>query len=316
MIDLSIIVPAYNEEENISFATREIHKALKDAKFSYEIIFVDDGSSDGTWEEMEKVKENYENIIIAKHRKNRGKTDALLTGYRLARGKSILLFDADLQYNPNDIIRLYNKMEKGYDIVSGWKHGGYSKQFVSYVYNFLSRRLFNLPIHDQNSIKIFKREILEKVSLRKDWHRFLVALAVNEGYSVSEIKVTLSPRRFGKTKYGGKGRIIIGIFDLLSVKFQITFLRKPMLLFGTTGSIFILLGVITGLVSLFLRYVLHHGFRPLLYLVILFIISGLLLLAMGFLGETLASINERISRVEKGISEKKENTKGEDPKSK
>jgi len=316
MIDLSIIVPAYNEEENISFATREIHKALKDAKFSYEIIFVDDGSSDVTWEEMEKVKENYENIIIAKHRKNRGKTDALLTGYRLARGKSILLFDADLQYNPNDIKRLYNKMEKGYDIVSGWKQGVYSKQFVSYVYNFLSRRLFNLPIHDQNSIKIFKREILEKVSLRKDWHRFLVALAVNEGYSVSEIKVTLSPRRFGKTKYGGKGRIIIGIFDLLSVKFQITFLRKPMLLFGTTGSIFILLGVITGLVSLFLRYVLHHGFRPLLYLVILFIISGLLLLAMGFLGETLASISERISRVEKGISEKKENTKGEDPKSK
>jgi len=304
MIDLSIIVPAYNEEENIPVVIREIHEALADAKFTYETIFVDDGSSDRTWKEMEQVKDKYANAIIARHRKNRGKTDALLTGYSLASGKAILLFDADLQYSPGDIRKLYSKMKEGYDIVTGWKQGRYSKQFVSRIYNFLSSKLFNLPIHDQNSIKVFNREVLEKVSLRKDWHRFLVALAVDEGYSVSEIKVTLHPRRFGKTKYGGKGRIVIGIFDLISVKFQITFLRKPMLLFGVTGSIFIMLGIITGLIALFLRYVLHQGFRPILYLVILFILSGLLLLSMGFVGETLASINERISRIEKGIAGK------------
>ena len=120
------------------------------------------------------------------------------------------------------------------------------------------------------------------------------------------MKVVLYPRRAGKTKYGGKGRIIIGIFDLLSVKFQITFLRKPMLLFGITGSIFILLGVVTGLIALILRYGFNHGFRPLLYLVILFVISGLLLLAMGFLGETLASVNERIRRIENKLGDKKQ----------
>ncbi|TES92997.1 MAG: glycosyltransferase [Candidatus Cloacimonadota bacterium] len=304
MIDLSIIVPAYNEEENISFSASEIHNALRDVEFTYEIIFVDDGSSDRTWEEMEKVKERFKSIIITKHGRNRGKTDALLTGFRLSRGQAILLFDVDLQYNSDDIKRLYNKMGKGYDIVSGWKQGSYSKQFVSSIYNYLSRKLFNLPIHDQNSIKIFRREVLRKIHLRKDWHRFLIALAVDKGFTVSEIKVTLRPRKFGKTKYGGKGRILIGIFDLLSVKFQITFLKKPMLLFGITGSVFIILGVITGFVSLFLRYVLHHGFRPLLYLVILFVLSGLLLLAMGFLGETLASINERISGIEREIKDK------------
>jgi len=304
MIDLSIIVPAFNEEENISVVANEVNNALKDAAFTYELIFIDDGSNDRTWEEIKAVKEKYKDVKIARHRMNRGKTDALLTGYGLAKGKALLLFDADLQYNPSDIIRLYNKMVSGYDIVTGWKQGEYSKQFVSKVYNLLSRKLFHLPIHDQNSIKIFKREILEKISLRKDWHRFLVALATSEGYNVSEIKVALYPRRFGKTKYGGKGRIIIGIFDLISVKFQITFLRKPMLLFGTTGSISILLGLITGIVALILRYGFHHGFRPLLYLVMLFVISGLLLLAMGFVGETLASVNERIARLEKGKKEK------------
>ncbi len=298
MKDLSIIVPAYNEEENIPVAAREIRAALDGVPFSYEIIFVDDGSTDGTWEEMERIKMNYDNVLIARHRRNMGKTDALLTGYSISSGAALCLFDADLQYKPEDIKRLYEKMQSGFDIVTGWKQGRYSKQFVSNVYNFLSRKLFHLPIHDQNSIKIFKSEIIEKIVMRKDWHRFLVALAVNAGYSVGELKVMLEPRRAGKTKYGGKGRILIGIFDLLSVKFQITFLRKPMLLFGITGSVFILLGLLTGLVALFLRFVLLQGYRPLLYLVILFILSGLLLLAMGFIGETLASINERITRVE------------------
>jgi glycosyltransferase involved in cell wall biosynthesis len=299
MKDLSIIVPAYNEEENIPIAAKEIQAALDGAPFSFEIIFVDDGSKDGTWEEMERTKKNYDNVITVQHRRNRGKTDALLTGYRVSTGKALCLFDADLQYNPEDIKRLYQKMQAGFDIVTGWKQGKYSKQFVSNVYNFLSRKLFNLPIHDQNSIKVFKREIIEKVVMRKDWHRFLVALAVNEGYSVGELKVVLQPR---------------GIFDLLSVKFQITFLKKPMLLFGITGSVFILLGFITGLIALFLRFVLLQGYRPLLYLVILFILSGLLLLAMGFIGETLASINERITRVESKLGEKKKLSEREDHK--
>lgn len=307
MKDLSIIVPAYNEEENIPIAAREIRAALGSEAFSYEIIFVDDGSTDGTWEEMARAKKNYDNVLIVQHRRNMGKTDALLTGYAVASGAAICLFDADLQYKPEDIKRLYEKYRSGFDIVTGWKQGKYSKQFVSNVYNFLSRKLFHLPIHDQNSIKVFKREIIESVVMRKDWHRFLVALAVNEGYSVGEMKVVLQPRRAGKTKYGGKGRIIIGIFDLLSVKFQITFLRKPMLLFGITGSVFIVLGFIAGLVALFLRFVLFQGYRPLLYLVILFILAGLLLLAMGFIGETLASINERITRVESKFPEKRTN---------
>jgi hypothetical protein len=209
---------------------------------------------------------------------------------------------------------MINELEKGYDIVAGWKQGKYQKKFVSGVYNFLSRCLFRLPIHDQNAIKVLRASVLEEINLRKDWHRYIVALAVSKGFKVSEIKVKLRERKFGESKYTGKGRVVIGVMDLLAVKMQISLLRKPFLFFGTSGSILMILGVIVGIYGLIKRFVFHHGYRPLAYLVILLVVSGLVLFTVGFITEALTALAENVKRLERETSEresKKDSTKNQ-----
>jgi len=198
-----------------------------------------------------------------------------------------------------EIPLLVEGIEQGLDVVCGWKQGHYEKRFVSSVYNTLSRFLFHIPVHDQNAVKALRREVLEEIPFRRDWHRYIVVLAVNRGFKVGEVKVTLRPRRFGEPKYQGKWRIVIGFLDLVSVEFLTAFARKPMLLFGTLGGLSLFLGIVVGLVSLYLRFVLGVGFRPLLYLVMLLVISGLLLFAMGFLAEMLAMNYEKLMRLER-----------------
>jgi len=179
-----------------------------------------------------------------------------------------------------------------------WKQGKYEKKFVSSIYNLLARRIFNLKVHDINAVKAFRKEVLDDIDLRKDWHRYIVPLAAAKGYRIEEIPVQLYPRRFGKAKYQGSFRIIIGLFDLFAVGFQLTFMRKPMLYFGTYGTISIILGLVAGIVAIILR-IFGHGFRPILYLVILLVIGGLLLFGFGFLGEAVATINDRLDRLSK-----------------
>lgn len=234
---------------------------------------------------------------------NLGKTEAILTGFRYSDSPVVILLDADLQFDAHDIPLLLNEMEKGFDIVTGWKQGQYQKRFVSGVYNWFSRRLFHLPIHDQNAIKALKSEVLEEINLRKDWHRYIVSLAVSEGFKVSEVKVKLRSRLHGESKYGGKGRIIIGVMDLLAVKMQISFLRKPLLFFGTSGIVLILLGVLVGAYGIIERFVYQHGYRPILYLVILLVVSGLVLFTVGFITEAITALYERIRRLEREVVE-------------
>jgi hypothetical protein len=209
-----------------------------------------------------------------------------------------VLLDADLQYKPKDVPKLVRELSKGFDVVAGWKSGRYEKQTVSSIYNRLSRWLFDIPVHDQNSVKAFRREVLDELPLRKDWHRYLIALARDRGYRISEVRVELHPREFGTPKYGGSWRIVIGVLDMIAVKFQLSFMKKPMLLFGTIGGLFLISGLVTGLVALYLRFGLGRGFRPLLYLVVLLVLAGLSLFALGFLAEAIATVHERISRLE------------------
>jgi glycosyltransferase involved in cell wall biosynthesis len=301
--NIAIIIPAFNEKENIVPLLKEIDAVVKKEKRSYEVIIVDDGSCDGTFEESERLKKKYKYLKVYNHRTNLGKTEAILTGFRHSTAPILVIMDADGQFDANDIPRLIEKVEKGYDIVTGWKQGDYQKKFVSGIYNFLSRCLFHLPIHDQNSIKALRSNVLEEINLRKDWHRYIVALAVNKGFKVSEIKVKLRERKFGESKYTGKSRVVIGVMDLLAVKMQISLLRKPFLFFGTSGTILITLGIFLGIYGIIQRFVYQHGYRPILYLVILFIVSGLVLFTVGFITEAVTALAENVKRLEREISD-------------
>ncbi len=293
----SVICPAYNEALNIPHLLAELRRELNE---TYEIIIVDDGSTDGTGEIAQKLAPDYSGVKVIRHKKNLGKTSAILTGLHLSSGDVIIIYDADLQFAASDILRLVAKIEEGYDVCVGWKKGRYEKKFVSFIYNLLARKLFALPVHDINAIKACKREVLEGMRLRKDWHRYIVPLAKAKGYRITEIPVKLYPRRFGEPKYQSPSRIIIGFFDLISVGFQLSFIQKPLLYFGTIGFFSILLGIGVGLLALILR-LFGHGFRPLLYLVILLVLSGILFFALGLLGESISAIIERLEEIEKRL---------------
>jgi len=301
-IDVSIIVPAYNEEGNIPLLMEKFSQMLGKSKIKGEVILVDDGSIDETLQRAREGEEKYDFLKVTSHRANQGLTAALDTGFKLAKGNVFVFYPADLQYDPVDIPWMVDKINDGYDIVTGWKQGRYGpKRLVSVVYNWLSRRLFKVKVHDLNSVKAFKREVVEDIPLRRDWHRYMVVLAADRGFKVGEVKVNLHPRRFGKSKFGGFWRIPVGVLDLISVKFQISFMKKPMLLFGSIGLILFLLGLISGAVALYLRFVLEQGFRPLLYLVILLVLSGLSFFVLGFLAEAIVGVGEKVESLERNL---------------
>lgn len=298
MAKYSIISSSFNEEENIPVLAEAFNAFNSEHGGDYELIFIDDGSTDSTYEEAVKASKKYNGIKVVRHRVNLGKTDGILTGVDNSSGDIVVIYDTDMQYSLNDVPRLIDKIEsEGYDICTGWKQGKYTKAFVSKVYNELSRRMFNLPIHDQNGLKAMKKEVFDWIHLRKEWHRYIVSLAVNAGFSVTEIKVELFPRKFGESKYGNPFRVFVGVFDMMTVKFIISFIKKPMLFFGTGGLVLLTGGVLTGIAALILRFGFDMGFRPLLYLVMLLVISGLVLFTVGFLAEITAILYEQLNDI-------------------
>ncbi|MCK5124932.1 MAG: glycosyltransferase [candidate division Zixibacteria bacterium] len=298
---ISVIVPAYNEEGNVDELCRQFKEMGDNVSFSFEVIIIDDGSTDSTAVKLNALVDNYSFLQIVSHGNNRGLTEALQTGFDMALGDIFVFYPADLQYKPEDIPAMISKIDEGNDLVTGWKQGKYSKRFVSKVYNTLSRRLFNLKVHDLNSVKAFRRQVVEDIFLRKDWHRYLVALAVEQGYRVDEVKMPLYERYSGSSKFSGLARIPVGILDMLAVKSQLTLLRKPLLFFGIIGGFLIGSGILVGIVAMYLRFIMDIGLRPLLYLVILLMILGGLSFILGFLAEGLASIKEELSGVRHSI---------------
>jgi len=298
---VSIIVPAFNEEENIPFLVEEFATlAKKEPRFDFEVLLIDDGSSDGTYTAAKKLARKHPFLRVIKHRTNFGVTRALETGFENAKGEVFVFFPADLQFLAADIPRLVEPiLKEEADLVTGRKIGRYKKRFISGVYNILSRMLFRIKVRDLNSIKAFRREVVEDISLRKDWHRYIVVLAAKDGWRTEEVDVTLRPRMHGRSKFGF-WRIPLGVLDLISVSFLLRYSRKPMLLFGTLGGISIGLGIIAGLVAIGLR-IAGIGFRPLLYLVILLVVTGLLLMMAGFLAEQVAQLRAEIEDVKKHI---------------
>lgn len=269
-----------------------------------EVVLVDDGSTDGTLDaaaEAARAEGIADRTRLVRHRSNRGKTAALLTGARATGARVLVLFDADLQHATDEIPRFLQALEEGYDLVTGRKVGRYSKRFVSGVYNRLSRFIFRVPVRDLNSMKAFRREVLDEVHLRADWHRYLVVLAHDRGFRIGEIDIELLPRRHGESKYTGQGRVVVGSLDLLAVWFQLLFSRKPMLFFGMSGLFLAGVGVVVGLVALFMRFVLGTGFRPLLTLVVFLVLLGGLLFVAGLIAELIAGLRSEVEELRREL---------------
>jgi glycosyltransferase involved in cell wall biosynthesis len=292
--DFALVVPAFNEAPVIPDLIRELRSAFDREGLEGEVILVDDGSTDGTGDLAREEGKEWKALRVLQHRRNQGKTEAILTAARATDRRVLLVFDADLQHSPDEIPRFLERMARGWDIVCGRKVGPYDKRVVSSIYNRLSRRMFKVPASDLNSIKAFRKEILDEIHLRHDWHRFFVVLAHDRGYSVTELDVELHPRRAGTSKYSGFWRVGVGIVDLLSVWFLLLFSRKPLMLFGTAGAALVAGGIGVGVVALYLRIFHELGFRPLLYLVILLVTVGVTLFVAGLLAEMVAQLREEV----------------------
>jgi glycosyltransferase involved in cell wall biosynthesis len=310
---VSIVVPAKDEEENLPLLFEKFNEQMSRRRLRGEVILVDDGSSDGTYEVARAGAAQYRWLRVKRHATNLGLTAALKTGFDAARNDIMLFWPADLQYLPEDIPAMVDKFGEGFDVVTGWKQGKYGlKRFVSVIYNFASRILFKVKVHDLNSVKGFRREVIDKIPWRKDWHRYMVVWAAEAGFRITEVKVKLYPRYRGTTKFS-LWRIPVGVLDLLAVKFQMSFLRKPLLFFGTWGMSLIGLGVVVGGIALYLRFVLQEGYRPLLYLVMLLETIGVLLFAIGFLAEAIVDLGDRTQSQIDSLRETENQRRGRNP---
>lgn len=292
--DVSILVPAKDEAENLPAFVHLARDAFLPLPYACELIVVDDGSSDGTAEVLRGLAAQHAFLRVVTHRSQRGIADALRSAGETARGRIHVFYPADLQYLPADIPTLVQPILDGQaDVVTGAKQGSYEKAFVSGVYNRLCRWLFGVRVTDLNSVKAYRREVMDGIALRPDWHRFLVVVAAAQGFRLAERPMPLHPRKAGKSKFG-VGRIPVGVLDLVSVWFQLHFGRKPMVFFGVAGAILFLLGFLVGLFALYQRYVLGVGFRPLLDLIMVLVISGIALFGFGFVGEMVAAMREEL----------------------
>ncbi|MDH3208483.1 MAG: glycosyltransferase family 2 protein [Gemmatimonadota bacterium] len=307
--DFTVIVPAFNEAAVVPDLVRELREAFEAHGLDGEVILVDDGSTDNTAEIAAKSADGWGAFKVIRHPTNLGKTEAMVTGAAASRGKRLILFDADLQHSPDEIPRFLDTLAEGWDIVTGRKVGSYDKGAISSVYNRLSRRIFDVPVSDLNSMKAFRAEVLDGLLLRHDWHRFFVVLAHARGATVTEIDIELLPRRAGVSKFQGPFRILVGLIDLISVWFLLLFSRKPLLLFGGTGLTLAALGVLVAAGTMYLRflhpmigfdpYVPPMGYRPLLYLVMLLETLGFLLVGFGLVSEQVAQVRDEIEALRK-----------------
>ena len=300
--EVSILVPAKDEAENLPEFVRQAREALLPLPYACEIVIVDDGSVDTSAAVLADLAARHSFVRVVTHRTRRGIADALRSGTDAARGRVLVFYPADLQYLPAEIPGLVGPILAGEaDIVTGVKQGVYEKRFVSSIYNALCRWLFGVRVTDLNSVKAYRREVMDAVPARPDWHRFMVVIAAAQGFTLAERPVPLHPRRAGKSKFG-ISRIPVGVLDLLSVWFQLRFGRKPMLFFGVSGAILFLLGFLTGAVALWLRFgPAHTGFRPLLDLIMVLVISGIALFGFGFVGELLAGMREELRGLEREV---------------
>jgi glycosyltransferase involved in cell wall biosynthesis len=302
--DVSVLVPAKDEAENLPLFMQLAAEAFAaHPDVAYEVVVVDDGSTDDTWEVLQRLRLQYSFLKAVRHRARRGIADALRTGYLSSTGAVLVFYPADLQFKPEDIPRLVAPiLAEDADMVTGYKEGKYEKAFVSGIYNGLSRTLFHVPVRDLNSVKAYRREIMDGLPVRPDWHRYMIVLAAAEGYTVTEIPVPLYPRHAGKSKFG-LSRIPVGVLDMLSVWFELRFGKKPLLLFGMLGAALFALGLLAGIVALIVLMVAGEGVRPVWTVIQTCLILGSVLFATGLLGEQIAGQRAELRELRRQLDE-------------
>lgn len=300
---VSVLVPAKDEAENLPEFMRQAAETFAAEPGKYEVIVVDDGSSDETQRVLAELETEYPFLHSVRHRNRRGIADALRTGYVHSRGEVLVFYPADLQFKPEDIPKLVDPILAGeFDMMTGRKEGEYDKAFVSGIYNGLSRRLFDVPVRDLNSVKAYRREVMASLPVRPDWHRYMIVVAAHRGFTVGETPIPLYPRMAGKSKFG-LSRIPVGVLDMLAVWFELRFARKPLLLFGMLGAFLFAVGVITGIVAVLYRVIAGVGFRPLLTLVQVCLILGSVFFATGLLAELMAAQRAEIAELRRRVEE-------------
>ncbi|MEA3461708.1 MAG: glycosyltransferase family 2 protein [Bacteroidota bacterium] len=311
-MNVSIVVPLFNEEESLPELSAWIDRVLSESNLSYELILVDDGSKDGSWEQIEKLKLTYSQIRAVRFRRNYGKSAALHTGFGLASGEVVVTMDADLQDSPEEIPEMRRMiMEEGYDVVSGWKKKRYDpflkKKVPTRLFNWAARSVSGIRLHDFNcGLKAYRLNVAKSVEVYGDMHRYIPVLAKGNGFTrIGEKVVQHQERKYGVTKFG-MNRFLNGFLDLLTVSFLIRFGKKPMHLFGAMGSLMFLVGLgmaiylgVDKLIALInhipQRLIADSAF---FYIGLASMIMGTLLFIGGFLGELISRSSAERNRYE------------------
>lgn len=291
--EISIIVPVYNEEKNVKELFAKLSDVLERLRKDYEIIFIDDGSTDNTFDILREL--NNQRLKVIRFRRNFGKSAALSAGFECAQGDLLITLDGDLQDDPEEIPNFLNKIAEGYDLVVGWKaerKDPLKKKIASKVFNKLTAWLTGAKVHDSNCcFKLFKREVAKDIKIHGELHRYIPALAYWQGYRITEIKVKHHARKHGKSKYGF-ARLFKGFLDLITVKFLMTYLNRPIHFFGQAGLVLLFFGFLAGTTTLVFKFVLKIPLTStqLPLITVFLIIIGAQFILMGLLAEILIRI--------------------------
>jgi glycosyltransferase involved in cell wall biosynthesis len=298
ILDLSIVIPIHNEEQNILPLFSILSNVLASLNNNYEIIFIDDGSTDNSLSILQTVFEENNSVKVIQFSKRFGKAAALQKGFQYAKGNIIITLDADLQDDPHEIPKFIKKIYEGYDLVSGWKyirHDPLTKTLPSKIFNIVTSFMTKIPLHDFGSgIKAYRKEVVKSINIYGELHRYIPILAYDKGFKIGEIKVKHHPRLKGVSKYGF-ARYFRGFYDFLTVLFLTKYNKKPLHLFGSLGLLFLLAGLLINIYLSILK-ILGEGIgtRPLLFLGILLMIVGIQFISTGLVCEMITRMNHKI----------------------
>lgn len=292
--DISVVTPVYNEEESLKELFAKIESVFNRLDKTYEVIFIDDGSTDKTFGILKGLSANNQRLKIIQFRRNFGKSAALTAGFEIASGEFVITMDGDLQDDPEEIPNFLQKIQEGYDLVVGWKterKDPVGKKIASKIFNRATRWLTGVKVHDSNCcFKIFRSEVIKNIKLHGELHRYIPALVHWRGYKIAEIKIRHLPRKYGRSKYGFS-RLLKGFLDLLTVKFIMAYLGRPIHFFGQVGLLSLFLGFLSGIAAIILKLQgTNFNTTPLPLVTVFLIMVGVQFILMGLLAEIMIRI--------------------------
>ena len=319
-MDISVVIPLFNEDESLTELTSWIERVMDTHHFSYEIIMIDDGSNDGSWQKIEELAEKNSHIKAIKFRRNYGKSAALHCGFQAAQGDVVITMDADMQDSPDEIPELYRMVtEEDYDLVSGWKKKRFdplSKTIPTKLFNATARKVSGIRLHDFNcGLKAYKNRVIKNIEVYGEMHRYIPIIAKQAGFTrIGEKIVQHRARKYGVTKFGGLNRFINGVLDLLSITFITRFAKKPMHLFGAIGTLLFIIGFCAAAwIGIEKLYCITHDIRarlvtdnPYFYISLVCMILGTQLFLAGFVAELVSrsATDRNVYLIEKEIGQK------------